>query len=227
MAISSKEKNMKLKEKNYNSVAWFYQQLSQVYSGGQIKAAKLSQIPEINSGDKVLYPGVGSCEDAVEAAKKGAEVTCIDVAPKMLENGKKDFEKEGVKGEFICTDIMEHDRKEYYDAVAANFFLNVYGEEEMKSILTHLVSLIKPGGKLLIADFSLIEGNFFERTLQSINYRMATGFYWLFRIEAIHPVYDYTSYFPELGLTLKYINKFKLMKIGPYVYQSINAVKDR
>lgn len=217
---------MKLKKKSYNSVAWFYQQLSSIYSAGQIKTAKLSQIPQLAKGDKVLYPGVGSCEDAVEAARHEVEVTCIDIAPKMIENGKKSFEKAGVNGEFICSDIMEHDRKEYYDAVAANFFLNVYSEEEMKAILTHLVSLIKPGGKLLIADFALIEGNFLQRALQTINYRVATGFYWLLGIEAIHPVYDYKKYFPELGLTLKSVEKFKLYKIGPDAYQNITAIKN-
>lgn len=215
-----------MKLNNYDSVAWFYEQLSSVYSGGQIKAAKLSQIPELAKGDKVLYPGVGSCEDAVEAARQGAEVTCIDIAPKMLENGKKSFDKAGVSGEFICSDIMKHDRIEYYDAVAANFFLNVYSEKEMKLILTHLTSLIKPGGKLLIADFALIEGNTFQKIVQSINYRVATGFYWLFGIEAIHPVYDYKKYFGELGLTLKNTKKFRFYKIGPDAYQSITAVKN-
>lgn len=217
---------LSFKKNNYNSVAWFYQQLSSIYSGGQIKSSKLSQISELAKGDKVLYPGVGSCEDAVEAAKNGAEVTCIDIAPKMLENGKNTFKNAGVKGEFICSDILDHKRVEYYDSVAANFFLNVYDENTMKAILKHLTTLIKPGGKLLIADFALIEGNILERFLQSINYRVATGFYWLLRIEAIHPVYDYTQHFDELGFTLDNIKKFKLFKIGPDAYQSITAIKN-
>jgi len=213
------------KKRNYNSVAWFYQSLAHIYSCGQIRASKLSQLNEINPGDNVLYAGVGSGEDAVEAARKGASITCVDLSGKMIHNTQNEFRNNDLNGEFICGDIMEHDKKGYYDVVAANYFLNVFPEDTMQKLMKHLISLVKPGGKLLIADFAKADNEGIRKVIQYINYWVAILFYWLLRLEPIHPIYDYPVYLKKNGMTIDSVKRYRIFKIGPYGYQSIVSVK--
>jgi ubiquinone/menaquinone biosynthesis C-methylase UbiE len=209
--------------KDYNSVAWFYQWLAHVYSGGQIRTAKAAQISEIRPRDKVLYAGVGSGEDATLAAHAGAEVTCIDLAPRMITKTRRSVEKVGLSAEFICEDVMQHKRMAHYDVVAANFFLNIFPEPTMRSVLAHLALLVKPGGKLLIADFATPRGGVILRLLHAINYWTGVLFYWSLGLEPLHPIYDYAKYLPEVGLELRDTEYFRIFKRGPFAYQTLTA----
>ena len=120
---------------------------------------------------------------------------------------------------------MEHQKTGYYDVVAANYFLNVFPEDNMKKLIKHLATLVKPGGKLVIADFANADGEGIQKLIQNINYWVAIIFYWLLRLEPIHPIYDYTVYLKENGMIIDNIKRFRIYKIGPYGYQSIVSVK--
>ena len=64
--------------RSYNIVASFYETSSRWYSFGQIGASKAWQIQHLEMGDRVLYVGAGTGEDALLAARMGAVVTCVD-----------------------------------------------------------------------------------------------------------------------------------------------------
>ena len=55
-------------ESNYDRAAWFYEKAAKVYSTNQIRASKRFQLNYIEPGDKVLYLGAGTGEDAIMAA---------------------------------------------------------------------------------------------------------------------------------------------------------------
>lgn len=214
------------KARNYDPVASHYELLAHIYSFGKIKESKQSQISEIAPNDKVLYAGVGAGEDAISAAKLNTHITCIDLSSKMLDNANKSFNKNGLEnGEFICADIMEHNRFNYYDVVTSNFFLNIFTEPVMKVILEHLTKLLKSNGKLLIADFAIPRGNFIYRLFQKIHHGAANTSYWMQGLAPFHSVYDYPKHFPEVGLQLVNTNYFRLFKYGPVAYQSITSKK--
>lgn len=107
---------------SYDSVANFYQTLAQIYSLGLIRRSKNLQLMEMKEGTKVLYVGCGSGEDAVQAAKLGAKVTCIDISPKMIRNIELRLQREKVSARLICGDIFEHLEYESYDIVTVNYF---------------------------------------------------------------------------------------------------------
>ena len=208
---------------NFNFVAQFYDGLSHVYSGGQIRACKESQVAHLRAGDRVLYAGVGGGEDATLAALHGAHVTVIDLAPSMLARAQRRFESAGVadRVNVICGDILQHDHADGYDAVVANFFLNVFSEPVMKQILGHLAGQVKPGGALLIADFAPRTGS------------LAQWAYWNFALysfkllanNALHEIYDYSRYLAPLGLRLDETRDFKLFGRGPAWYRTLKASK--
>ena len=99
-------------------------------------------------GDIVLYAGVGPGEDAVLAGQFGANVTCIDVAPKMLQKVESRFRAAGIPARMICGNVLDHKLTGHYDIVVANFFLNVFAEDSMRAMLTHLASLGKAGREI-------------------------------------------------------------------------------
>ena len=154
--------------KSYDRLAWLYDAAAHAYSGGQIHALKAAQIGELQPGHRILYAGVGAGEDAVLAAKHDVMLTVLDASQLMLERAATKFRAAGVQDliEIICADVLKHERPAYYDVVVANFFLNIFSEAAMQVVLAHLVTLIKPGGKLLIGDFSYPRGRSTTGTIQ-------------------------------------------------------------
>ncbi len=214
---------------NYNHTAWFYQPLAALYSAGLIKASKVAQVAHMQPGERVLYAGVGTGEDALEAARKGLRLTCIDLSPAMLERTRHKIEQQHlpsvIRPEFICGDIMQHDRPERYDIICANYFLNVFAEPLMVNVLAHLTTLLKPGGRLMIADFSLPHGNWLQKGLHTLYYRIANTFYWSLSGNDLHPIYDYPKYFAQAGIVTTATEHFPLLKYGPAWYWSVTGTK--
>jgi ubiquinone/menaquinone biosynthesis C-methylase UbiE len=210
---------------NYNRVAPVYEALGYIYSGRQIYRAKASQIAEIETQDRVLYAGVGPGEDAVLAAGKGARVTCIDLSAAMLCQAEVRMTRQGLTAEFLQGDLLDHDRRGFYDVVIVNFFLNVFSEQDMRRMLCHLTTLAKMGGKVLIADFMPPEGNALARTAQAAYWGVTNLFYYLLGLSAWHPVYDYTDCFADAGLALQSVCRFRPLKISPVGFWAVTAMR--
>jgi ubiquinone/menaquinone biosynthesis C-methylase UbiE len=210
---------------SYNFSAWFYQPMATMYSAGQIPASKACQIQYMQPGNKVLYAGVGPGEDSVLAAEHGVELTCVDLSQAMLKRAERKVSVSGMQGEFILGDIMQHDRKEYYDVICANYFLNVFSEPLMRKVLAHLVTLLKPGGKLFIADFSVPRGFILFRVMHIAYYRLANIFYWALSGNDLHPIYDYPDHLRENGIRHFDTRTFRLLRYGPAWFHCVMGEK--
>jgi demethylmenaquinone methyltransferase/2-methoxy-6-polyprenyl-1,4-benzoquinol methylase len=212
---------------NYDRLAWFYDGLAHLYSGGQIHALKTSQTSELHPGNRVLYVGVGSGEDALLAAKHHASVTILDLSPSMLERAARKFRAAGMQDsvEIICSDMLKHERTAYYDVVVVNFFLNMFPEPTVKVMMDHLANMIKPSGKMLIGDFSYPTGGAATRAIQQFYYFSAMFNAWLFGATSLHPIHDYPSYFEAVNLQTAGVRYFPVSSFLPASFASITAVK--
>ena len=215
------------KQSLYGRTAWFYERAAHVFSGGQIRASKQWQIQWLDAGQRVLYVGAGSGEDVVMAAQHGVQVTVVELSKEMLT--RLEAKLQGLKlldnVTLICGDAYEHRAEELYDAVAANYFLNVFSEDTMQKMLAHLTTLIKPTGALLIADFAPAVKNPLSRLFQKLYYFSAVTAFHLIAKNPYHPLYDYTDYLDALGLKLSEDETFRLFGIGPRWYRSLKVVK--
>lgn len=187
---------------SYDRFAWCYEWIASVISLGAIPRVKASQVVALEPGQRVLYVGVGAGEDALLAARRGVDVTCLDLSRPMLRRVAKRLDNAGLKAELVHDDILDHTISAPYDAVVANFVLNVFSEETLVVVMRHLASLLAPGGRLLIADFTPPGRNPARRLLYAAYYRPINWLAWALRLCALHPIYDYSDYLDVTGLRL-------------------------
>jgi ubiquinone/menaquinone biosynthesis C-methylase UbiE len=213
---------------HYRFAAYFYDALASIYSGFQIPACKIYQIDWIIAGDTALYAGAGGADDAILAARKGASVTIVELSQKMLSKARAKIRKQGLedKIKLIHDDICNHDANQY-DVVVSNFFLNVFEPAAMETVLSHLVKLVKDDGRLLIADFAPLTGNFLTRSLQFFHYGLALMFFHFLTRNPLHGIYDYPTLFSTNGLATETIRDMGLLGFGPKWYRVIVARKPR
>jgi demethylmenaquinone methyltransferase/2-methoxy-6-polyprenyl-1,4-benzoquinol methylase len=211
--------------RSYERISSKYDRTIAFFTGGQNLASRLAQLDELEAGDRVLYIGVGSGEDAIEAAKKGVHVTCLDLSAGMIEKARERFERAQLPGEFVCADIMQYAPEQPFDAVVANFFLNIFTRPVMEQVLTRAAGLVRSGGKLLIADFAPPRGRITQRALHQGFYRASNMIYWAKGLCPLHPIYVYSDYYPQVGLDLQTTRRFRLFLKGPWVFQTTTAIK--
>lgn len=205
--------------RNYDRAAWFYESSAAVFSLGQIRAAKRYAVNQLQPGERVIFLGAGTGEDAIMAAERGCQVTCLDISQRMLDRLQHRLTQRGLKAEIICQNAFEFDRIGHYDACAANFFLNVFRQAEMRQMLKHAASLVRPGGKFLVADVALAQGNPVWQAFNIVYLKTAMVSFWLLGLVPLHRNYDYASLFPSVGLKLDHVQHFRFFPAGPIVYQ--------
>ncbi len=214
--------------RSYESISSIYERLTALCTGGQNLAARLSQIDDMHAGQRVLFVGVGPGEEALEAVRRGVEVTCVDLSPSMIEIVRQRFESAGLPGEFVCADIMEFEADEPFDVVVSNFFLNIFSRPMMLQMLTRLASLVRPGGDFVVADFASPRGNIMLRVRHWLYYTIANVSHWMLGLCGLHRIYDYTEYYAALGLKLQNARYFRLSILGPgpWIFLSMRATKE-
>jgi len=208
-------------ESNYDRAAWFYETAAKIYSTNQIRASKRFQLNYIEPGDKVLYLGAGTGEDAVMAARKGAQVTCIDISQAMLDSVQRKLDRKSLTAELICQDAFDHDRIAHYDVVASNYFLNVFRRQGMVEMLGFTATLVKPGGKYLVADVARSQGNLLAQAFNIFYLKLAMVAFWTMGLVPLHENYDYCKFFPDAGLEKEHVEFFRFAKRGPVLFQAI------
>jgi demethylmenaquinone methyltransferase/2-methoxy-6-polyprenyl-1,4-benzoquinol methylase len=208
---------------SYGSIARLYDSLAALYSRGQIAASKRVQLDSIRSGDRVLYAGAGSGSEIILAARFGAQVTAIDLAEEMLVRVAVRFEREGLSSELICGDVSSHKPVELYDVVVANYFLNLFNVEHAREMARHLVSLVRPGGKLLLADFALPQDGQVAALIGEAYYRPINWIAWALGFCALHPILDYARLLEPMGFRIHSARRFPVLFGANPAYVSIVA----
>ena len=209
--------------RSYDLAAAWYDRGAHLYSGGAIAASKAAQLDAIAAGDRVLYLGVGTGAEAAAACERGAVVTAVDTSAKMLDRLRE--RPHGAGAELILGDALAHRRPNFYDAVAANYFLNLFPPDAMRAALRHAVALTKPGGRLLIADLAPPRGGVLNRAVNGLYSKAAMSAFRALRLCAWHPNYDYAAECRALGLTIEREAFWRPFGLGPELFTTVVARK--
>jgi demethylmenaquinone methyltransferase/2-methoxy-6-polyprenyl-1,4-benzoquinol methylase len=211
--------------RNYDRVARYYESSARAFSLGQIGAAKRFSVAQMKPGEKVIFLGVGTGEDAILAVERGCNVTCVDISQKMLDRLTEKLRRRDLSATILCQNALDHDRLGAYDVCSAHFFFNMFPLEVMRRMLEHASNLLRPEGKLLIADVAPAQGNLPSRLANTVYLKSAMLAYWAMGLVAWHRNYEYADHFSEVGLRAEQMRHFKLFPLGPIVYQVTIGVK--
>lgn len=126
-------------------------------SFGQADKAKKKIVDEnVKEGMKILEIGSGTGTLAVLAAKKGARVTGFDVSPGMLEVARNKVEAEGLADKVELHEMgvagMDKLEDESFDLVVSTLVFSELSNDEQAYALKNAYRILKPEGRLAIAD---------------------------------------------------------------------------
>ncbi len=113
---------------------------------------KILEILDLNVGDKILDLCCGVGRHTLEFARRGYEVTGVDLTERYIEGGEKKAKKEGLDVEFVKSDMRDFRRENTYDA-AINFFSSFgyfIDEKDNLKVIENVHSSLKSSGKFLI-----------------------------------------------------------------------------
>ena len=113
---------------------------------------RIVEMLDLEEGDKIFDQCCAIGRLSLEFARRGYEVTGIDLTDPYLEEARNKAEEQGLDVEFIKADMREFKREETFDA-ALNFFTS-FGyfkdDEENKKALENVYLSLKSGGKFLL-----------------------------------------------------------------------------
>lgn len=126
-------------------------------TGGRLDRIKDRIAQEIRPGDKVLDLGCGTGTLAVRCLLRGAEVTGLDTSEYMLQQAVKNATQAGVGDRLVMvrdsvTQLRKHFADGSFDVVMSTMALGEFPREYLAYILKDCRRLLRPGGRLLIAD---------------------------------------------------------------------------
>lgn len=209
----------------YRHVARVYDALASAYSLGAIDRAKRFHHGLIQPGHRVLYAGAGRGQEIVEAVKRGAEATCVEPCPAMALRLHDRLARHGERFTIVPRPIQAVTPLPEYELVVAHFFLNVFNEEAMQAILHQLCGFVKPGGRIVIADFkpNSQHDGWLTRLLRWAYYRPLNVAGGALRICSIHPIYDYARLLARHELTVDHHRSFRVLPGAPSLYEALSA----
>lgn len=128
-----------------------------VMTGGRLDRIKDRIAREVQAGDRVLDIGCGTGTLAVRCLQRGALVTGLDSSEFMLEQAGKNARQEGLGDHLTLvrdsvTQLRKHFADESFDVIMSTMALGEFPREYLDYILRDCRRLLRPGGRLLIAD---------------------------------------------------------------------------
>jgi len=126
-------------------------------TGGRIDQIKDQIAAAVSPGDKVLDIGCGTGTLAVRCMKRGAYVTGLDSSEFMLQQAGKHAASAGVSDRLTVvqdsvTQLRKHFPNESFDVVTSTMALGEFPREYLDYILRDCKRILRPGGRLIIAD---------------------------------------------------------------------------
>lgn len=111
----------------------------------------LYDICNLAEGKSFLDAPCGAGDVSVHLARRGVEITGIDLVADHIQRARKLFSRHGLAGRFLRQDLREMDFCEDFDA-AANWFgsFGYFSETQNAELIRRYVRSLKPGGRLVI-----------------------------------------------------------------------------
>ncbi len=149
---------IEMSKKEWFEDQWFWEEYRPILFPKERLQSTSSQVDrfidllELREGAKILDLACGVGRHSLELARRGYEVTGLDLSETYMKDASKRAEEEGLNVEFVTEDMRTFVGEEYYDA-AINFWSSFgYFEEEEDNyqVLENVYTSLKKGGIFLI-----------------------------------------------------------------------------
>lgn len=139
----------------FNLVTPVYDSLKRLVFGSAIYRSAIQFLEEIPAGASVLVIGGGTGEvlTALTESDPSCKVWFIEASSEMLRRAQRRVSHLPNRIDFIHgteRDIPEGMR---FDAILVSFFLDVFPDEELPAMCSHLALVLNPDGVWLVSDF--------------------------------------------------------------------------
>ncbi|RMD70758.1 MAG: methyltransferase domain-containing protein [Gammaproteobacteria bacterium] len=154
---------------------------------------------------RILVPGCGKGYEVVELARRGFEVTAVDIAPSPLKALKSALARTGGTAEVIQADLLQWWPNEPFDAIYEQTCLCALDPDSWPDYAQRLHAWLKPGGRLyaLFMQTGRPGGPPFHCALEDMH-RLFSPEHWQWP-KAPHPVIHHPTGLHELAVILRRI----------------------
>ncbi len=162
----------------FDRVAAGYDRTNTVLSLGNdhLWRAAMTRAVSPKPGERILDLAAGTGASSVALAKSGADVVAADFSPGMIAEGKRRYGGAAAHGGIRNLEFVQADAQalpfgdEEFDAVTMSFGLR--NVQDPKKALRELERVTKPGGRLVICEFSHPPGRAFGSLYRFYNDRV-------------------------------------------------------
>jgi len=103
---------------------------------------------ELKAGQRILIPGCGRGYEVIALAKRGFDVTALDLAPSAIDAVRKGLQEAGLKATLVCSDLFDYQANQCFDAIYEQTCLCALPMARRKDYEKCLFSWLKPDGIL-------------------------------------------------------------------------------
>ena len=182
-----------------------YDQRMDKVSRGRVREVKEAVAEEVPVGSHVLEIGCGTGELASLIITRNCKVEGFDLNPAMVEACQNRINDENLTSKFSVSqmgvDGMDHLPAERFDAVVSTLVFSELSDDERRFALKHAVRILKPGGRLIIAD-EVIAMTGGRRLAQNLVRLPLTAVTFLVSSRVTRPIKDLTEEMKAEGLTI-------------------------
>lgn len=130
-----------------------YQQKDTGWDRGEISPAlhHWLETGRLVAGQRVLIPGCGRGYEVVELAKRGFDVTALDLAPSAIAAVKQALYDANLTATLICSDLFDYQPDKNFDVIYEQTCLCALPVEQREAYEQCLYSWLKGNGVLLLS----------------------------------------------------------------------------
>jgi ubiquinone/menaquinone biosynthesis C-methylase UbiE len=175
-------------------------------TGGKIDRIKDEIARRIEPFDRVLDIGCGTGSLGIKCITRGAHVTGLDISESMLKECRKNLKRTNTEDKFAIikdsvTNLRKHFQPNSLDAIVSTMVVGELSKPYLDYIFRECRELLKPGGRILIADEVWPEGK-----IMRVLFRVIMTIMWVpqFAIlrRAFFPIKDLKGIIEAAGFTI-------------------------